>query len=68
MDFRHATTDRKAHLLLEPRSLLVLSDEARYAWEHGIAPRKKDVWQGLRVPRGRRLSVTFRFRTAETRR
>jgi hypothetical protein len=41
--------------------LLVLSDEARYDWEHGIARRKNDRWQGLVVPRARRLSVTFRL-------
>ena len=67
MDFRHPPTGRKESLLLEPRSLLVLSDEARYEWEHGIAPRKRDAWQGVRVWRGRRLSVTFRFRAAEAR-
>jgi hypothetical protein len=37
---------------------------AQYDWEHGIAPRKKDVWHGLRVDRRRRLSVTFRFLAA----
>ena len=61
MDFQHPPTKRKEALLLEPRSLLVLSDAARYDWEHGIAPRKRDVWQGVRVERGRRLSLTFRF-------
>jgi alkylated DNA repair dioxygenase AlkB len=55
MDFRHVATGRKG-------SLLVLSDEARYDWEHGIAPRKRDVWQGVRWDRGRRVSVTFPFR------
>ena len=40
----------------------MLSDEARYEWEHGIAPRKRDVWQGVRWDRGRRVSVTLRFR------
>lgn len=65
MDFHHPPTGRKARLLLEPRSLLVLSDGARYGWEHGIAPRKKDLWRGARVDRGRRLSVTFRFRVVE---
>jgi alkylated DNA repair dioxygenase AlkB len=61
IDFRHPPTGRKEHLLLGRRSLLVLADEARYDWEHGIAPRKRDVWHGLPVERGRRLSVTFRF-------
>jgi alkylated DNA repair dioxygenase AlkB len=64
MDFRHPPTGRREGLLLEPRSLLVLSDKARHDWEHGIALRKRDAWQGLRVGRGRRLSVTFRFRDA----
>lgn len=60
MQFRHADRSRNESLLLERRSLLILSDEARYEWEHGIARRKNDVWQGLKVPRARRLSITFR--------
>jgi alkylated DNA repair dioxygenase AlkB len=62
MDFRHTGDGRQASLLLEPRSLLILSDEARYQWQHGIARRKNDRWRDVRVPRGRRLSVTFRLR------
>ena len=61
MDFRHVKSGRLESLLLEPRSLLVLSDEARYEWEHGIAPRKNDRWEGVTIPRARRLSVTFRL-------
>ena len=64
MDFAHVTNGRKERLLLLPRGLLVLSDEARYDWEHGIAPRKRDIWQGLPVERRRRLSITFRFLAA----
>jgi len=62
MDFRHVKDGRRLSLLLEPRSLLVLSDEARYDWQHGIARRMNDRWQGMVVPRGYRLSVTFRLR------
>jgi alkylated DNA repair dioxygenase AlkB len=47
-------------MLLETRSLLVLRDEARYEWTHGIARRKQDVVNGETMVRGRRLSVTFR--------
>jgi alkylated DNA repair dioxygenase AlkB len=61
MDFRHVTDGRRESLLLEPRSLLVLSDEARYEWQHGIASRKSDRWQGAVIRRARRLSVTFRL-------
>ncbi|KAH9985218.1 hypothetical protein BJV74DRAFT_878706 [Russula compacta] len=56
---------------LPPRSVLVLTDEARYEWTHGIAPRMRDKveiedvaggdnrWQWQE--RGVRVSVTFRW-------
>lgn len=61
MEFRHLETGRTKRLLLERRSLLVLSDAARYDWQHGIAARKRDNWQGIVFERRRRLSITFRF-------
>jgi alkylated DNA repair dioxygenase AlkB len=61
MDFRHARSERQESILLEPRSLLVLSDTARYEWQHGIANRKSDRWRGTLIRRARRLSVTFRL-------
>lgn len=66
MDFRHVATKARESLLLDRRSLLILSDEARYDWEHGIARRKKDRWHGLVIPRARRLSVTFRLSKSST--
>ena len=60
MDFHCVADGRRETLLLEPRSLVILSDDARYAWEHGIARRKNDRWNGLTLPRSRRLSITFR--------
>jgi 2OG-Fe(II) oxygenase superfamily len=54
---------------LPPRSVLVLTGEARYEWTHGIAPRTRDRvevedpgcsgWQWQE--RGLRVSVTFRW-------
>jgi alkylated DNA repair dioxygenase AlkB len=61
MEFRHAKDGRRESMLLEPRSLLVLSDDARYEWQHGIAGRKNDRWEGRVVRRARRLSITFRL-------
>jgi len=61
MDFRSVGDGRKESMLLEPRSLLVLEDDARYRWEHGIARRKTDRWAGDVIRRRRRLSVTFRM-------
>ena len=60
MIFRHVVSGQTEILLLQPRSLLILTDEARYDWEHGIAARKKDIWHGVPIIRQRRLSITFR--------
>ena len=60
MDFTHSKTGEKTSLLLEPRSLLLLTDDARYLWKHGIAHRKMDRHQGQSIKRGRRISLTFR--------
>ncbi|KAL3688151.1 hypothetical protein R1sor_014460 [Riccia sorocarpa] len=52
--------ERRA-LFLPPRSLLVLSDEARYSWHHYIPHHKIDYVNGGVVERGlRRVSFTFR--------
>ena len=47
-------------VLLKRRSLLVLSGQAGFEWQHGIAPRKTDECFGEIVPRRRRVSITFR--------
>ena len=51
----------EASMWLPPRSMVVLKGEARSRWTHGIARRKKDVVSGRVIPRGRRISVTFRY-------
>ena len=60
MDFTHSKTGEKSSLLLEPRSLLVLTGDARYVWQHAIAGRKTDRYQGQIISRKRRISLTFR--------
>lgn len=60
MEFTHSTTDEKITRLLEPRSLIVLSGDARYQWKHGIPARKRDKIYGQNLLRERRLSFTFR--------
>jgi alkylated DNA repair dioxygenase AlkB len=49
--------------ILEPRSLLILSSEARYEWTHEIPARKSDEVNGVKQPRARRISLTFRTLT-----
>jgi len=50
-------------IVLERCSLLVLRGAARNRWLHGIRPNKADLQNGHRIPRGRRLSLTFRTMT-----
>ncbi|KAJ1930690.1 hypothetical protein IWQ60_000088 [Tieghemiomyces parasiticus] len=47
---------------LPPRSLLIISGEARYGWEHAIRPRKSDLLyeSGAIRPRQFRVSLTLR--------
>ncbi len=47
-------------IYLEPRSILVLQGGARYNWKHGIPSRISDTREGVRLPRQRRISITFR--------
>lgn len=60
MEFTNPATSEKVAHLLEPRSLIILSGDARYQWKHGIAARKTDKYQGQIIQRGRRISLTFR--------
>ncbi len=60
MDFTHSKTAQKTSLFLPSRSLLLLQGDARYHWQHGIAKRKSDVVDGVKMQRGRRVSLTFR--------
>lgn len=60
MDFTSNKTGEKLPLLLEQRSLAVLSGDARYIWQHAIAQRKTDKYNGEIIQRKRRVSLTFR--------
>ncbi|MGR3914472.1 MAG: alpha-ketoglutarate-dependent dioxygenase AlkB [Gammaproteobacteria bacterium] len=54
------TTAGAFELVLQRRSLLVLRGRSRALWRHGIAPRRSDFQHGRRIPRRRRVSLTFR--------
>jgi len=60
MRFTRPDDNASRELLLEPGSLLVLTGEARWQWNHGIPGRLVDSWQGRDFVRGRRVSLTFR--------
>lgn len=45
---------------LEPGDLVVMTKEARYKFSHEIKKRKTDVVGGKKIPRTKRISLTFR--------
>uniref|UniRef100_A0A251UCZ9 Putative oxoglutarate/iron-dependent dioxygenase n=1 Tax=Helianthus annuus TaxID=4232 RepID=A0A251UCZ9_HELAN len=67
MEFRASVGDEKdtnfvrKALYLPPRSMLLLSGEGRYAWQHYIPHHKVDMVNNTIIERGpRRVSFTFR--------
>lgn len=50
----------KIEILLPRRSLLILKDDARYSYCHGISYRKTDNINGLVIKREKRISITLR--------
>lgn len=60
MIFSQPRTDARHAVMLEERSLTILSGAARTDWQHGIPARKSDVVGGVKLVRSRRVSVTFR--------
>lgn len=60
MVFRNRRSGERRPLMLAPLNLLILTGEARYDWTHEIPARKSDMIEGVRQPRKRRVSLTFR--------
>ncbi|KAJ8725229.1 hypothetical protein PYW07_016187 [Mythimna separata] len=74
MDWKHHS-GKYVPTIVQARSLLVMQDEARYDWQHGIQPRNWDpvienrvensrnikVITSDTVPRDTRISLTFRW-------
>jgi alkylated DNA repair protein alkB family protein 8 len=60
MEFRKVGQDLKKLVYLPPRSLVLLSEDARYKWEHMIVSRTTDTVDGEVIPRKLRVSLTLR--------
>ncbi|KAH8612550.1 putative 2OG Fe(II) oxygenase superfamily [Trypanosoma vivax] len=66
MEFSHYSkppdVEEPIGVLLTPRSLLIMTSEARYAWTHSIAEKRVDVLSDKlpRLRRGDRVSLTWR--------
>jgi len=48
------------HHYIPPRTLLIIADEARYAWTYYVTARKIDKVEGQTVHRKKRIAITFR--------
>jgi hypothetical protein len=47
-------------MFLEPRSARIIAGDAPDQWKHSIPPRPQDTWVDQIIPRGTRVSLTFR--------
>jgi alkylated DNA repair dioxygenase AlkB len=52
--------DEKKTIYVEPNSLYIMSDEARYLWTHEMTSVKSDKVNGKKLDRDTRISITFR--------
>lgn len=57
---RYPNSKEKISLLLEPRTLVLMTGESRYNWYHSIPNCRSDYFNGNKVKRNRRVSITFR--------
>jgi len=60
MEFAEVVGAGRVSMLLERCSAVVLSGPARSVWKHSIPARKSDRVDERVIPRGRRVSLTFR--------
>lgn len=60
MVFKHLDSTLTATVLLERRSVVLMTKQSRYRWLHSIQPKKTDEFNGEKWNRERRLSMTFR--------
>ena len=58
---RFSKGEKKIDLYVKSRSLYVMTGESRYDWKHEMISRKSDLVEGVKIKRGRRISITFRY-------
>jgi alkylated DNA repair dioxygenase AlkB len=57
---KHLNSKHKIGIFVEPKTLLVMKNESRFEWFHGIPQRKSDKFNNETTKRKRRISITFR--------
>ena len=53
--------DKVKEKYIDSKMLYIMSSDARYKWTHEIPNRKNDIYKDDKIPRGRRISITFRI-------
>ncbi|MDJ1470990.1 alpha-ketoglutarate-dependent dioxygenase AlkB [Cytophagaceae bacterium DM2B3-1] len=60
MTFTEKESNHSEDKIIHSKSLLVMQQQARYKWMHGIKAKKSDMVEGVKKIRQRRISLTFR--------
>ncbi len=66
MQFKNPQNKRQSNVLIPRRSVIIMNDESRYLWTHGINPSKSDIVVSndgkslTLIHRNNRISFTFR--------
>lgn len=58
--FKFRKDEQVKSIYIEPNSLYIMSGDARYLFSHEMTKAKKDKVNNNIIPRGRRISITFR--------
>ncbi len=59
MDLAKTGHPPSIQLLLEPKSLLIMKEEVRYEWEHGINPSDFGNFGNSKIQKDKRFSLVF---------
>lgn len=65
VEMSNPNTREKKSVMLERRSLLILTGDSRYIWKHGIGGESYDMFGGVEYKRKRRISLTYRCMVEE---
>jgi alkylated DNA repair dioxygenase AlkB len=60
MVFTHIVTKKVVEIYVWPNTWYVMSGESRWEWTHEMKQRKTDLFEGVKLQRGTRTSITFR--------
>jgi alkylated DNA repair dioxygenase AlkB len=58
---KFSKNDEYHDLYVAPNSLYIMSSDARYVFKHEMTGTKYDNYNGQKIERGRRISITFRM-------